>query len=153
MRYTPSQAREIIGISQETLRYWRKVLPPLKEMSGKAAQFSAGDLLALLVIKEIVENLEVNITALSKISPKLFESCSGIRWHQLKGKFLIIDIKNDDIYSINKSERFPLSFGPSIYIDVEYNLDNLRQLLVTDDAIQFEINFGPTIIRRKNSGV
>ena len=51
--YPPSQTKEALEITEETLRYWRNKLAPLKGERGYAPCFLPGDLLALSVVTQL----------------------------------------------------------------------------------------------------
>jgi hypothetical protein len=61
IQFTQEQARTATGISTETLRHWRKLVPYLAEKSGKAARFTFSDLVALTVTYEIVRTFGISI--------------------------------------------------------------------------------------------
>ena len=51
VRFSQIQVREILGLEPETVRHWRKCLPPLKAKPRRAA-YGRADLLALAVVGE-----------------------------------------------------------------------------------------------------
>ena len=64
MRYTPSQVRHVVGITQETLRHWRRALPSLGGLKGHAPVFRPGQLLGLAVIRVLVEDVGLTVGSL-----------------------------------------------------------------------------------------
>lgn len=151
MRYTPSQTIEITGLSRETLRYWRKILPPLSGKKGKSSRYSAGDLLALLVINEIVDSLCVNIMAVADIADQLFETCQGIKWHQIRDKYLYVDIREKKVSTVSKKDDFFASRGPIVLMEIGVWLNRLSELLVTDKTVQIPLPFSPVIVKKSSS--
>lgn len=153
MRYTPAQILEITRMSRETLRYWRNVLPPLEGKKGKAARYSAGDLLALLIIKEMVSAFEMNIAVIASVSQQIFTTCQGVRWHRISDKQLAIDIKGNNVSIVSTNEPYPASSGPIVLIDIDFWQSRLRELLVTDETIQFALPFNPLLVRSRSKAV
>ena len=149
MRYTPSQTTELTGLSRETLRYWRKILPPLSGKKGKFSRYSAGDLLALLIINEIVDSLCMNITAVADIANQLFETCQGIKWNQIRDKYLNIDIKEKKVSTVSKKDCYFVSSGPIVLMEIGVWLNRLSELLVTDKTVQIPLPFSPMIVKKK----
>ena len=47
----------VLNIPEETLRYWKNSLKSISDKKGRAAPFSAGDLLALKITKLLINNL------------------------------------------------------------------------------------------------
>lgn len=153
MRYTPAQILDITQMSRETLRYWRNVLPPLGEKKGKTARYSAGDLLALLIIKEMVTAFDMNIAVIAPVSQQIFTTCQGIKWHQSSDKQLSIDIKEGNVTIISTKAPCLSSCGLTILIDIGFWQSRLRELLVTDETVQFALTFNPQLVRNKHSAV
>lgn len=58
IQFTQDQMRTVTGVSIETVRHWRKIVPYLATKAGKAARFSFADLLGLAVTNELVGSLE-----------------------------------------------------------------------------------------------
>jgi len=90
MRYTPAQLKEALGITEETLRHWRKALPPLKGKRGYSPCFSPGDLLALKVITRL-HGLGISVSQLKPHADTLFQICSQAAWFGLEGKVVVYD--------------------------------------------------------------
>lgn len=153
MRYTPSQILDITQMSRETLRYWRNVLPPLEGKKGKAARYSAGDALALLIIKEMVSAFEMNIAVIVSVSQQIFTTCQGVRWHRLSGKQLSIDIKGGNVSIVSAKDPLTASSGLIVLIDIDFWQSRLRELLVTDEAVQFALPFNPLLVKNRARAV
>lgn len=92
MHYTPGQLRDIVGISQETLRHWRTQLPPLATR-GRAPCFKPGQLVGTAVIKTLVEDCGVSVGALRRAAPALFDLCDR-HWEDLERRRISLDLKN-----------------------------------------------------------
>lgn len=151
MKFTQLQVREIIGLSQETLRYWRRILPPLQGRKGKSARFTAGDILALLIINEVVDSFGVNIAVIASISSQLFEQCQGVRWHQFRDRFLAIDARAANVSPMSKSGIILPSDGPLLILDIEKYLGMLRDSLTSDELTQTAFPFGPMAVPKRRA--
>lgn len=90
MRYTPAQIKEALEITEETLRHWRKALPPLQDKRGYSPCFSPGDLLALQVVARF-HDLGVSVSQLKPHANKLFQACSQAAWFGLEDKVVVYD--------------------------------------------------------------
>lgn len=72
MNYTAAQVQAVLGIGQETLRYWRRTLSPLARESGK---FSFSDLVALRVVLHLTR-AGFAIGSVCPFAEELFAACS-----------------------------------------------------------------------------
>lgn len=93
MQYTQSQVRETVGLSLETYRHWKRVLPPLSSKGGRAASFSIGDLMAASILHRLTETAGVRVGHLSDVSTAIFEICNTSPWAALIGMTLSIDLE------------------------------------------------------------
>lgn len=90
MQYTPSQARQAVGISQETLRHWRSALSSLAGIRGHAPAFRPGQLLGLAVVRRLVEDIGLSVSSLKLAERDIFEICSSPQWLRLARGYLIV---------------------------------------------------------------
>lgn len=90
MRYTPSQVRHLVGITQETLRHWRRALPSLDGLKGHAPVFRPGQLLGLAVVRVLVEDLGLTVGALRAAERDIFGICSSPQWLRLAQGYLSV---------------------------------------------------------------
>jgi hypothetical protein len=142
MRYMPAQVKEALEITEETLRYWRQRLPPLKGKRGYAPCFSPGDLLALKVVTQI-HGLGVNVGELVSHSAEFFKACSQGVWFGLEDKVLVFDGQTMELISLceegdwGRQTRIAVPLGPLIR--------QLRQRLSDEEpnSTQPEIAFPP----------
>jgi hypothetical protein len=92
---TQAQVRTLVGISEEQFRSWRNAILPLKGRSGQSPQFHMGDVLAMMVIADLVDSYGAKISKLTEISTQLFELCA--QFVQQQGShltFLIVTPKS-----------------------------------------------------------
>lgn len=79
MRFTPSQAINLVGITAETLRYWKKSMPSLAGKRGHAPCYTRAEIVGLIVIRRLVRDFRMDVSVLAAQSEKLFSLCS-LQW-------------------------------------------------------------------------
>ena len=147
MRYTPAQLREALDISEDTLRYWRELLPQLKGRRGYAPCFTPGDLLTLKVVAAFRE-LGMNVGMLKVHSQDFFVTCSARPWFELELDSLIFD---GEVISLgrttNESDR---SKKARVVVPLGPLIQQLRQRLAAEEVetLQSEITFPPVGIAK-----
>lgn len=77
MRFTPSQALDLVGITAETLRYWKKSMPSLAKKRGHAPCYTRAEIIGLIVIRRLVRDFRMDVSALAAQSETLFDLCSA----------------------------------------------------------------------------
>ena len=92
LKLTPQQVSEVARLPDQTLRHWRKVLPPLAGLNGYAPCFSPGDALALLVMRHLVKEMGIGVAALATASTDLFALCRSTSWPLLADQSLVVDV-------------------------------------------------------------
>jgi hypothetical protein len=93
VQYTQAQVRETVGLSLETYRHWKRVLPPLATKGGRTACFSIGDLMAASIMHRLTETAGVRVGHLSDVSAAIFEICNTSPWAALVGTTLWVDLE------------------------------------------------------------
>jgi len=93
VQYSQQQLRETVGLSLDTYRHWKSVLPPLAMKRGRAACFSVGDLIAATVLNRLTEAAGVRIGHLSDVSAAIFTICNTSSWAALVDTTLAIDLE------------------------------------------------------------
>lgn len=93
MQYTQSQVRETVGLSLDTYRHWKRVLPPLATKGGRSACFSIGDLMAASIVHRLTETAGVRVGHLSDVAAEIFEICNSSPWAALVGTTLWVDLE------------------------------------------------------------
>lgn len=92
LHFTQEQARDVVGISAEKLRHWRKAVPYLQRKAGKAARFTFADMLGLAVTLQVVDGLGVGIANLRTGVDKLFELLSQTEASRLFDMVAVVSI-------------------------------------------------------------
>ena len=152
MRYTPSQVRHVVGITQETLRHWRRTLPSLGGLKGHAPVFRPGQLLGLAVVRVLVEDLGLTVGALCTVERDIFDICGSPQWIRLaQGHLLVRPIEGQvtfvDTVSENDLER------PAILLPLEPIVTALRLALleVAPEEAQQSIAFPPIDVSERRA--
>ena len=153
MKLTPLQIREIVGISQETLRHWRRVLPPLIERNGHAPCFTAGEALALKIVRDIVETLQVRVQAFQPLADELFNICRGINWPRLEQQCLLIRFVEPRV-EVCPGSTIPAEAlkGTMLVVALNPHIEALRARLTESENIQHEIPFPPIGLKKRQVG-
>jgi hypothetical protein len=84
----------MVGLSVETFRHWKRVLPPFGNRPGRAPLFSFGDLLAASILRRITDHGGVRVGHLTKISKEIVALCNSVSWAALEDKILALDLVN-----------------------------------------------------------
>jgi len=90
LNLTPGQLREVLDLSEDAYRHWRRALSPLAGRNGYRPCFSHGDLLAIAVIKALIDEAGVRVGLLEPISAELFRLCQRAPWAALERSALVI---------------------------------------------------------------
>lgn len=72
MRFETGQLRSLIGITTETLRHWKRALPPLFGRDGRSDGYVFHEVVALAVISAAVQQLAVPISRFTAVAERLF---------------------------------------------------------------------------------
>src|SRR5579862_7066425 len=107
MLFTTSQVRAVLGLSSETLRYWRRCLVPLSSKpGGKAARFDIGEILALAIVAKLVNALRIDVGAIAPIAEQIFATC---RRPTAIGSpaWLCIDIERSELHMMSDRALLP----------------------------------------------
>ena len=90
LHFTQEQARDVVGVSIEKLRHWRKAVPYLHRKAGKAARFTFADMLGLAVTLQVVDGLGVGIANVRTGIDKLFELLSRTEASRLSDMVAVV---------------------------------------------------------------
>lgn len=93
LRLSPQQVTQLAQLPDQTLRHWRRVLPPLAGLNGYTSCFTPGDALALLVIRHLVKVMGISVGALAPASSDLFSLCRNTSWLHLADHCLLVQVE------------------------------------------------------------
>ena len=130
VRYTPGQLRDAVGISQETYRHWKKVLPPLRRRAGHGPRFTAGDLLAAAVVRILTVDFAIRVGAISLVAQALFETCNE-PWSVLERGRLNVDLAAGALLFAQETESATLQ-TPVLVIPLQSSILDLRTALLQE---------------------
>jgi len=153
MRYTPAQVRDLVVISEETLRHWRKVLPPIKDKRGYAPCFTYGEVLALKIIILLVSEFGMGVRTFSKSADKFFDSVTNAARFPEQVEYLIFEPESDSIRITRKGELEYHLQTIGLVVPIEPIIFELRQKLLTgsDHDLQSELKLTPGLVASKSS--
>jgi hypothetical protein len=134
VKFTVGQLRETIGISAETFRHWKRVLPPFSARVGRTPAFSLGDLLFAAIINHLTDRCGVRVGHLATVAQKIFDLCSATPWTALDGKLLIVNIGNDDCIIARDATEAASADCALIVCFLTPIITHLRDMLLRDQA-------------------
>ena len=89
MRFTPARAIALADISVETLRYWKKFVPCLADKRGHAPCYTRAEIVGLIVVRQLVRDFKMDVSALLAQSETLFGLCA-IQWTRPSRRILCV---------------------------------------------------------------
>ena len=134
MRLTPLQVQEIVGISRDTLRHWRKVLSPLKGKNGYRPCFTLGDALALKTVQLMANNFGISVKAISNVAPELFSICQSKGWATREDCWIAVDLHHGVVSLIEDVTQFSIQSAVMV-IPMGQLMSELRQTMLGDTVI------------------
>ena len=153
MLFTPGQLRQLLALPQETFRHWKKAIPSLSHRNGYKPCFSPGDLLALALIKTLVDDGGVRVAALSEIAPQVFELCNRHGWTHLERCTMSIELANKKVFVSTKA-GFMRPNNTAFVLVCEPTIQTLRSRLLAEKEgeSQRRLGFPPvSIAMRRDS--
>lgn len=77
MRFTPAQVVDLVSITAETLRYWKKSIASLASKRGHAPCYTRAEIVGLIVIRQLTRDFKMDVSVLAPHSDALFTLCSS----------------------------------------------------------------------------
>jgi hypothetical protein len=153
MKLTPGQVREVLGLSQDAFKHWKKVLPPLIGRNGYRPCFTHGDLIAMALVKALTEDACVQVGALEIVSTSLFDQCSKQSWAALERTVLILELPRIRVDFVPEQSNLQVA-GIGIVVPCGPIVSDLRARLLMDkgDVSQGNLRFPPTVIAADTRG-
>jgi hypothetical protein len=149
IQFTQDQARNITGISGETLRHWRKNIPYLAEKSGKSARFSYSDIVCLAATAQIIKTFGISIGAIGPTLDPVFRKLAELRASLLSNHAILIKESDALICRIDDIAGLDIS-APLLVIPLAPLMVNLRDSLLpgffSEPQRQRQIPFAPQTI-------
>ena len=147
VRYTPGQMRSAVGISQQTYRHWKKTLAPMRREAGHSPCFTAGDLIAVAVLRVLASDFAIRVSALSTIAESLFDDCNTAPWPVLeRGKF-VVELTSGRLQFLPELDHVS-GLSPVLIIPLRPMIEQLRDALLTEGKLHDQelLRFPPTPI-------
>ena len=156
IRYTPLQLRDAAAVPLETYRHWKKALAPLRNGAGRRPCFTAGDLLAVALVRAMTTDFSIRVGALSAVADSLFRICNDTSWPILERSNLIVDLANQRLELQPESEGVDLE-TLALVCPLRRLVGRLRDALLTDgkperpQPEQRRLNFSPLPLNSRTS--
>lgn len=145
VQFTPGQLRNTVGLSLETYRHWKRVLPPFIGRKGNTPCFSTGDLLAAGILHRLTDRCGVRVGYLTEISKEIVSFCNASSWAALENCTLHIDLQNA---SCRFASDRPHSRAVDVAVVCPLNpvMADLRNALLRSQPLsgQGQLRFPPT---------
>lgn len=125
MNLTPLQVREILQIGEETLRYWKRAVPPISSRKGYSPCYSFSDLVAMEVIGILTRRFGVTIGTITPMAERLFSVLDRAPFLRTSDEFLVISDDFQIIQVVGKLDAIAIS-SPSIVLPMRPLIDDLR---------------------------
>ena len=156
MQFTPGQFREIVGISVETFRHWKRVLPSFNKRKRYVSAFGVGDLLAGKILRQLTEGCGIRVGHLAVLSDKLLHLCNTTAWASLERATLLIDLVKATC-RLSDANDDSLPGGLVLYCNLRPFIEELRAALLQSHSIpaQPQLHFPPVAVespRRAGGG-
>lgn len=147
LRLTPQQVAEVAQLSDQTLRHWRSVLPPLAGLNGYTPCFTPGDALALLVVRHLVKVMGISVGTLAAASSDLFSLCRNTSWPHLADQCLLIRPEHGNVVLL---AREPDVDAPAVLVPMRPFTEQLQAAWASSFPAleQVPLQFGATVVPR-----
>jgi hypothetical protein len=150
MQLTPGQLKQILEISEETLRYWRKRLPGSAK-KGYSPCFTFGEVLCFRIIKELCIGFGMKISAVEPALPSLLGICGPHAWIGDSDWYVVYEPAGNTIRRMAASSVVSLK-SAAIVIPVTPLVAELRKRLLNDGREeQFPLPLPPVGLQRGRS--
>ena len=148
VQFTLRQMRETVGLSLETYRHWKHVLPPLATKGGRTPCFKFGELMAASIIHRLTETAGVRVSFLKDVSVDIFNLCNTSSWTALEGATLAIDLKLRTC-EFKRTQSSSTNSELVLLCRIDPVLSKLRGLLLHNQTggDQAKLRFLPTEVR------
>ena len=150
VKLSPAQFRDTLGISQETLRHWRKSLPVFHGRNGYAPAFTASDLVVGVVIKLLREQWGISVASFAEQSVSLGQAVHKQPWSLLANSVLQLSLVDKSCVLVPCAENRPIE-SPSLLVPLAPIVEQLTAALLHEaDREQVPIYFPPVEVARKS---
>ena len=146
MQFQQAQLRHTVGISIETFRHWKRVLPPFSRFE-RAAKYTLSDLLAAAIFHRLTAECGVRAGALSVIAEAVVAICATHTWARLEGGALIINIAQAKCHLVSRNVVASTD-GISVICPLAPIIGSLREALTRTRPAEAQdaLAFPPTVV-------
>jgi hypothetical protein len=148
VHFSQGQLRDTLGISVETFRHWKRVLPPFAERKRYTPRYSIGDLLTAAILHRLTDQCGVRVGVLPEISKAILQICNDVPWAALEGKALVVNIQQRVCQIVDASQDFA---GTDVVIVLPLSpaIAGLRDVLTHKQSTvaQQQLGLRPTAVR------
>ena len=146
MKFTPAQATSLADISAETLRYWKKFLPPLAAKRGHAPCYTRAEILGLIVVRRLVRDFKMDVSVLQSQSDQLFGLCASLQWTQSGRPHLVVT--SEGAVSAHEDLARSQYLEPAIVFPLDVAVNELEQRLnERERPPQLELGLPPVPVK------
>jgi hypothetical protein len=147
MKLSPGQVREILGLTQDTYRYWKAALPPLADRNGYRPCFTYGDLFAMAIVRALTDDAGVRVGALHAVAASLFDHCGNHAWAELERSTLVLELGRVRVTFVPELQ-IPQFKGIGLVVPCRPIVVDLRERLLMDKdpTDQGNLHFPPTVV-------
>lgn len=128
-------------------------MPPLNGRNGYRPCFTPGDLVAMAIIKSLVDDAGVKIGALADVAPEIFDSCNRLPWATVERSILVVELvpRRATFSSDLSTSRVP---GTALVVSCGRIVANLRSRLLAESTSepQQRLGFPPVPVARERRG-
>ena len=149
MEYTPGQLRDLVGLSKEAYRHWKRVLPALSTGRQHAPCFSAGDVLATTVLHRISESCGARIGRLAGVASGIFDICNRTPWEVLANRILVLDLAVNRCMIVAESRDIPVD-DAVVICSLESRITELQSRLLQSNPSSDHKPLAPTAAVRRS---
>lgn len=149
IQFTQDQMRSLTGVSVETLRHWRSVVPYLASKSGKAARFGFGDVVGLAVLRELVDHFGLQVGSVSDPLDQTFRLLAAASFADLEASSLRLTAQGA---RLGRSSAAAETTDVELVVLLAPIVQRLRgQMLPVGDApIQAPLPYPPRAVRGRS---
>lgn len=150
VKLSPAQFRDTIGISQETLRHWRKSLPVFHGRKGYVPAFTASDLIVGVVIKLLREQWGISVASFAEQSVSLGQVVEKQPWSLLATSVLQLSLVDKNCALVPSTENQAIN-SPCLLVPLAPIVEQLTAALLHEtEREQVPIYFPPMEVARKS---
>jgi hypothetical protein len=132
LQFTPGQLRSTVGLSKETFRHWKRVVPAFSNRRGHSPAFTPGDVLASAILRGLTNSCGIRIGRLSEAVTKIFDACNRMSWAALSDQVLVVNLPSGSCNIVPKAIALPTDRTAIVYPLASIIEDVKTELLHTE---------------------